>query len=219
MSDLLDTVIFYRDNVMLHPTAEKMPSLKDADEQKLSAIDKLLRAIFQLHAELTSVGIKLQIDKNGSWSSKPKVFKLQDLNYTDFSEFKIIIKSPWLNPEVRQFAIHANFEFQLYIIQDGFEGRHEIADWINICIQYLNTTPMSWASSREHVKTLTKFIKNKDRLYFKDLPIEFKTHVEAESHRLSFSTAQFIQSVNDSCTIIKKIIRRKNNLISITNKK
>lgn len=210
----LKTVTFYREAILKHPKQEDLSTLEDADEHKLPAMDKLLKQMFLFYNELNIIGLSLQIDNDDRYPIANS-FILQDTEYTRFDEFKIIIKSNWFNPKQRHLSLHAGFEFHLYLIQDAYQGRSEIADWINIFIKHLSTTPISFASNREHVKVLQNFLSKSNVSYFHDLPMEYATSVTFSKIKtgLSFKTSLFNQAVDDSCRILQKIIDRKNHLV------
>lgn len=210
----LHTVAFHRAHLLKRPSAEDLPTLEDADEHKLAGMDKLLRQMHDLHAALSSVGLALKEEARDRYPQK-NLYELTDAEYADFPEFKIRIKSDWLDPKYG-IALHGGFKFQLYVMQDGYGGRHEIADWINIHIQHLYTTPMAWASTREHVRTLGFFLKGPT--YFHDIPMEFATHVSGGRIKdgFTFKTAAFNQAVDDACTVMRKIISRKEHLRAFT---
>jgi hypothetical protein len=210
----LKAVTFFREHICKYPEAEHLLTLEDADEHKLPAMDKLLRSIFEFHAALSSVGLVLKADSKDECQYE-NFYELTDSGYSGFDEFKINVKSNWLNPQWK-FALHAGFEFWLYIRQDGYGGRGEIADWINIRIRYLYTTPISFVSSREHVKCLTPFFSATDS-YFYDIPMisENFVHSDKMNDGMTFKVGAFNQAVEDACTVLKKIIQRKEFLVNL----
>jgi hypothetical protein len=211
----LKTVLFHREHMLKRPSQKHLLTLEDADEHKLPAMDKLLRIMFKFNAELDAVGLKRKVDKNDQYPHK-NLFDLTDIEYSDFAEFKIMAKSNWFDPKWGT-AIHGGFKFYLHVVQDGFEGRYEIADWITIHICHLNTTPMSFVSTREHVKVLGRFLKDSSDLYFRDIPMKYETRVNTDRMKdgLSFKTEAFNEAVNDACKVMQKIIMRKEYLRAI----
>jgi hypothetical protein len=151
----------------------------------------------------------LKVDNHDQYPYESS-YELTDTEYASFPEFKIRVKSKWLNPRWRT-AIHGDFKFYLHVVQDGYEGRYEIADWITIYIGHLNTTPMSFTSMREHVKTLGFFYRDPACSYFHDLPMNFATRVNFERIKdgLTFKTDAFNEAVEDACKVLQKIISRK----------
>lgn len=205
----LKDVTFHRTTVLKRPKPEHMLGMDDTDEAKLPAINKLLHKIFQFHSEMQSVNIPLQSGEYDYYKRK-NFYKMVDTEYEDFEPFQIHIKSSHFNPKDRFSALHAGFNFFLYVNQDGYRGRGEIADWIKIHLTHLNTTPFSFASSREHVKALTHW-PGKHLKYFEDIPMKYTTTVSFDclEDGLSFKTDLFNQSVDDACIVMDKIISRK----------
>jgi len=201
----LKTIKFHREVVLKRPTQENLLTLDDADEYKLSATNMLLKKIAEFSSELQAVGLKLQQSK---WDKYPKenLYLLIDTEYGEdsYDYFHIRVKSDWLNLKEFHPALHAGFELHLYVIEDGYKGRGEFADWINIGIVYFNTVPTSFASRREHVLCLRGN-------FFKDLPMNFKE--VAGCSRLedgyTFKTAAYVEAVDDVCRVLQKIILRK----------
>jgi hypothetical protein len=215
MDKELKTVSFHRDNILKRPKQEHLLTLEDADEYKLPAMDKLLKQMFKFNSELNSAGIILKIDKNDQYP-RENLYEFTDIEYEKFPMFKIIVGSDWFNPEWKM-AIHSGFNFHLYVVQDGYGGRREIADWISISICHLNTTPMTFVSAREHVKSLNFFSKDPTISYFHDIPMNFATTVNFDKMKkgLTFKTSEFNESVEDACKVMQKIIRRKKYLKAI----
>lgn len=203
----LRTITFHREQILKKPGEEDLLTLLDADEHKLPAMDKLLKKMQELHAELKSVGLKLHVDKYDKYPFENS-YVLTDIEHDAFPEFKIIVHSDWLNPKKRT-AIHGGFEFRLHVVQDGYGGRYEIADWITISIRHFNTTPFTFASTREHIRTLNFFYRG--QTYFHDIPMAFETHVNMDRLKdgFTFKTDAFNLAVNDACTVMQKIISRK----------
>jgi hypothetical protein len=210
----LETVMFFREHTCKYPKVEDLLTLEDADEHKIPAMDKLLRSIFEFRATLSSAGMELKANKDDR-SQYKNLYELTDSDYAHFDDFTIKVQSNWLNPEWI-FALHAGFEFWLNVKQDGYKGRGEIADWINIRIRYLYTTPFSFASSREHVKCLSGFY-SPNASYFYDIPMicENFVHSDRMNDGMTFKVGAFNQAVEDSCIVLKKIIQRKHFLKAI----
>jgi hypothetical protein len=187
--------------------------MDDADENKLPALNKLLCQMHRLHSELTQAGIHPQKDKYGNENS----YQLLDIEYEAWPAFKISIESKWLDPKY-PIALHGGFDFHLYLLQDGYEGRSEIADWINVMIKHVNTTPFSLCSWREHVRTLHAFLKNPSDSYFSDIPMEHTNYVSFDRLQdgLSFKTGLFNQAADDACVVMEKLISRKQFLKVVT---
>jgi hypothetical protein len=200
-SEELDTIKFHRENACKRPTAEHLLTLEDMDEHKLPATDKLLRKIISLRKELAVIKLfPQQKEKNRRYKD---LFLFTDTEYKDWPDFKIKIRSYHLDPEWFC-ALHTGFNFHLRIMQDG-DGRGEIADWIDINIQYLNTVPTSLAARREHVCCLG------GESYFANLNLEHRTFVSFDrmDEGLSFKTKNYNHAVDDACKVLDKIIARK----------
>jgi hypothetical protein len=203
----LETVAFHRKHVLKRPSISDLLTLEDADEYKLPAMDKLLRKMAEFHSELSSVGLKLQVDINDQYPNE-NLYELTDSAYEHFPRFKIRVKSNWLNPKWK-IAIHGGFEFSLHVVQDGYQGRYEIADWITLHICHFDTTPMSFVSSREHVKTLGAFLKDPKDAYFRDIPMSYATSCWGTRRGMTFKTEAFNEVAEDACKVMQKIISRK----------
>jgi len=219
ISDELRSVVFHREHMLKRPNQEQLPTLDDADEHKLPAMNKLLLQMHEFYREMRSSGIKLQ----NYWYNKypaEDMYLLGDDGYKDWPRFVISVRSAWLNPKYG-IALHGGFNFRLHLIQDGYEGRGEIADWINICIRHVNTTPISFVSWREHVKALGSFLRNRSDAYFYDIPMPFNTSVFSGllEKGMNFRTSAFNLAVDDACTVMKKIITRKQHLFVLTKEK
>jgi hypothetical protein len=162
---------------------------------------------------LAQAGIRPQKDEFGNES----VYKLTDREYETWPAFKINIESEWLDPKY-PIALHGGFNFHLYLLQDGYEGRSEIADWVNIMIKHVNTTPFSLCSWREHVRTLPAFLENPGDSYFSDIPMEHTDYVSFDRLQdgLSFKTGLFNQAADDACVVMEKLISRKQFLKVVT---
>lgn len=204
----LRTVEFHKSQVLKIPQQADLPTLQDADEYKLPAMDKLLRQMREFYVELKMQGLQPQKDQEDRYPYE-NMYRLTDIEYEGWPEFEIFLKSNWFNPK-HTIALHGDFSFCLDVTQDGYEGRHEIADWINIQIKYLNTTPISFASQREHVRTLG-FFYSPQGSYFHDLPMKSTTMVSFNrlDSSMNFKTDNFVVAVDDACRVMQKIIRRK----------
>ncbi|MFA5986564.1 MAG: hypothetical protein WC819_04440 [Parcubacteria group bacterium] len=208
-TDELKTVAFHRENVLKRPNANDLLTMEDIDECKLPAMNTLLRQMACFYAELKAQNITLQIDKNDRYPYK-NLYELQDMNFADWPDFRIRIKSNWFNPEW-PLAIHAGFDFHLYVLHDGYAQKPgEIADWIDIRIKYLDTIPMSFASRREHIRSMGPFLKDERDTYFYGMPMEYTTSVYfGNMTGMSFKTDAFNLAVKDACIVMQKIIARK----------
>lgn len=207
----LHTIDFHRNQVLLNPKPEHLPTMEDTDVHKLPAMNRLLMQMHQLHAELGSVGLKMQPKMEDVGEKQPILsqYKLTDKQYENWPNFEILLESQWFNPKYG-WALHAGFNFHLYVIQDGFERKPgEIADWINIRIKHLSTTPIAFASYREHVKVLKHF--GADKSYFDDILMPSATSVSFDrlDDGMNFKTAAFDLAVDDACMVMRKIIARK----------
>jgi len=204
----LRTVGFHRSQMLKRPQPEDLLAMKDADEHKLPGMNTLLLQMHRLHSELKAVGLHLRKDEKDRYP-RENLFLLTDTEYEDWPRFEIKLKSDWLNPN-HPIALHGNFRFKLYVWQDGYEGRHEVADWINIEIAHLNTTPFSFASHREHVRALGMFYRQGGS-YFDDIPMKSAATVSFDrlASGMNFKTAAFNQAVNDACKVMDKVIARK----------
>jgi hypothetical protein len=205
----LQTITFHRENVMFKPEASDLLTLEDSDEQKLPSLNQLLKFIYGFRKEMASVNIHPTAQEK---SKRKNLYLLTDKDYEDFEPFKIKIECNWFDPEW-SYALHAGFDFFMYVMQDAYQGRSEIADWIRIHIKHLETIPSSFASAREHVRALSPFLRPAES-YFHNIPIE---HTKTVSFRkmsgaMSFKTELFNQSVNDACKVMLKIAARKDSL-------
>lgn len=201
----LRTISFHRDNILLKPKESDLLTLQDADEHKLPALDFLLKTMYKFRLEMDSVGIKPAKEKEADFYKNQ--YLLTDSDYEDFEPFQIRIKSKRFD-EKCTYALHAGFEFFLYIVQDAYQGRGEIADWIKIQINHVEVIPFSFASQREHVRALF----SKEDSYFEDIPMEYRTTVGfgRMDDKMNFKTESFNKAVNDACIVMEKIMSRKN---------
>lgn len=212
----LDTITFHRKQIMFKPQESDLLTLEDSDEQKLPALNKLLKFIHGFRQEMISVDIHPKAEKEGG---RKNLYLLTDTEYENFEPFEIRIMCNWFDPGWK-FMLHAGFDFSLSVNQDAYEGRGEIADWIKIHIKHLNTVPSSFASQREHVRALTPPFIEKTASWFNDIPMDFTGSVNygRMAHAMSFKTALFNQSVDDACTVMLKIAARKEMLKTIEEK-
>jgi hypothetical protein len=202
-SEALRTVEFFRQHILRRPGIEDLPTIEDVDAAKLPALRKLFLQMHALNSELTQAGIPLSKDQDGR-----NIYNLTDVEYENWPRFVISLRSNWLDPKY-PYALHAGFNFHMHLMQDGYEGRGEIADWITVDASHLDTTPISLCSYREHVRTLPMFAKDLSALYFSDIPMEHTDHVSFDPYGLNFKTESFNQAVNDACTVMGKLILRK----------
>jgi hypothetical protein len=207
----LKTVTFHREHVMFRPKETDLLTLEDSDEQKLPAINKLLNCIFGFRKEMATVNIHPR--KAGEESYYNGMYLLNDREYENFDPFVIRIECDTFDKKWT-WALHAGFSFFLYVKQDAYQGRSEIADWIKIRIKHLETVPSAFASTREHIRALVPFVA-RESCYFQDIPMENDSTVNfgRMADAFSFKTALFNQSVEDACLVMKKIAARKELLI------
>ena len=76
--DELKTISFHRENVLKRPKAVDLPTLEDADEHKLPAVNKLLLKIVEFSSELRSVDLSTKVDKCDHYP-KENLFELTSL--------------------------------------------------------------------------------------------------------------------------------------------
>ncbi|MDI6778101.1 MAG: hypothetical protein QMD77_02825 [Patescibacteria group bacterium] len=204
----LGAVTFQREHMLKRPMQEDLPTLEDTDEHKLPALNKLLLQMHALHAALKTLGIQPQKDKDDQYPND-NLYLLQDADYQGWPRFLIRLKSNWFDPKY-PIALHGGFYFHLFVAQDGYEGRYEIADWINIQIRHVNTTPLSFVSWREHIRTLGFFLREQSDSYFYDIPMPFQTGVSFSllSDGMNFKTEALNLAVDNACTVMQKIINR-----------
>lgn len=208
----LDAITLYRKSVLIRPKSEDLLTLADADEHKLSALDQLLKKMIELRMELDSVGLALKADNHDQYPRK-NLYELVDMRYVSCGKFKIRIKSDWFILKWGA-SLHDGFNFQLCVAQNGFAKKNEMADWIDIRICHLDTTPIALASMREHAKNFNFLLKNPEDSFFYDLPMNCTRKVVFEKidKRLTFKTVAFNETVEDACRIVAKIISRKEHL-------
>lgn len=199
-------VKFFEDQVMLKPEPSELLTMEDMDESKLPALNQLVNFIHGFYTEMKSVNIQPK-EQAGQWVKSSYV--LTDREFENFDRFSIRIQCELFDPEWT-FALHAGFNFSLHIMQDAYQGRGEIADWITINISHLETVPSSLACMREHVKALSGVVGSKD-CYFEDIPMEFTETVNFKrmSKAFSFKTKLFNQSIDDACKVMLKVASRK----------
>ena len=207
----LKTVNFHRLHMLMSPKIGDMPTLEDADEHKLPAINRLLIKMFEFNREMSSVGLSLQEDKDDRYHQK-KLYKLTDSRFKEMSDLKIFIESKWFDPKYG-IALHGGFKFHLYIDQ---RIHPEISDWLRIDICHLNTTPVSFVSAREYDRYLTPpFYRGK--LFFDGVGVGSKERNFATiNHGLTFKIKTFNQCVDDACAVMQALIIAKDNLILIS---
>jgi len=210
IADELKTVNFHRLHILMSPKIEDMPTLEDADEHKLPAINRLLIKMFEFNREMSSVELSLQEDKDDHYHQK-KLYKLTDTRFKEMGNLEISIESKWFNPKYG-IALHGGFKFHLYINQ---EIHPEISDWLRIDICHLDTTPMSFVSAREYDRYLTPpFYCGKK--FFDGIGIGPKERNFATINEgLTFKIKTFNQCVDDACAVMQALIISKDNLIAI----
>ncbi len=203
----LREVTFHRESIMFKPKETDLLLLEDSDEHKLPAINKLLKFMDGFRREMASVDIYPNKAEEGSYYKG--LYVLNDKEYKNFDPFTIRIESNVFDSDWK-YALHAGFSFFLYVKQDAYQGRGEIADWIRIQIRHLNTIPSSFASNREHVRALVPFVARED-CYFEDIAMEHTSTVSFSrmASAFCFKTDLFNQSVDDACLVMKKIAARK----------
>lgn len=210
IADELKTVNFHRLHMLISPKIEDMPTLEDADEHKLPAINRLLVKMFEFNREMSSVGLFLQEDEEDRYHRK-KLYKLTDTRFKGMGDLKISIESKWFDPKYG-IALHGGFKFHLYISQ---EIHPEISDWLRIDICHLNTTPMSFVSAREYDRYLTPpFYHGKH--FFDGIGVGPKErNFGTINDGLTFKIKTFNQCVDDACAVMQALIVSKDNLVVI----
>jgi len=211
IADELKTVNFHRLHMLMSPKIEDMPTLEDADEHKLPAINRLLIKMFEFNREMSSVGLSLQEDKDDHYHQK-KLYELTDTRFKGTSDFKISIESKWFDPKYG-IALHGGFKFHLYIEQ---RIHPEISDWLRIDIRHFNTTPMSFVSAREYDRYLTPTF-YRGKCFFDGIEIGPKERNFATiDDGLTFKINKFNQCVDDACSVMQALIAFKNSLVAIS---
>ncbi|MFZ2310689.1 MAG: hypothetical protein WAW11_04035 [Patescibacteria group bacterium] len=187
-----------------------MPTLEDADEHKLPAINRLLIKMFEFNREMSSVGLSLQENKDDRYHRK-QLYELTDKRFEGMGDLKISIESKWFDPKYG-IALHGGFKFYLYIEQ---RIHPEISDWLRINILHLNTTPMSFVSAREYDRYLTSpFYCGKK--FFDGIGIGPKErNFGTINEGLTFKIKTFNQCVDDACLAMQALITSKKSLIVI----
>src|SRR5665648_498026 len=107
IADELKTVNFHRLHKLMSPKIEDMPTLEDAGEHKLPAINRLLIKMSEFNCEMSSVGLTLQEDKDDRYHQK-KLYKLTDTRFKGMGDLKISIESKWFDPKYG-IALHGGF--------------------------------------------------------------------------------------------------------------
>lgn len=211
--DELKTVNFHRLHVLKRPKIEDMPTLEDADEHKLPAINRLLIKMFEFNREMNSVGLFLeedQEDKDDNYHQK-KLYELTDKRFKKMSDLKISIASKWFDPEYR-IALCGGFKFHLYIEQ---RIHPEISDWLKIDICHLNTKPISFVSAREYGRYLTSSF-YRGKCFFDGIEIGPKErNLTIVNDGLTFKLKTFNQCVDDACAVMQALIVSKGSLVAI----
>lgn len=208
--DELETVNFHRLHVLKRPKIEDMPTLEDADEHKLPAINRLLIKMFEFNREMDSVRLFLRKDKDDRYHQK-KLYKLTDTRFKGASDLKISIESKWFDPEYR-IALRGGFKFHLYIEQ---RIHPEISDWLKIDICHLNTKPISFVSAREYDRYLTSSFYRGKR-FFDGIEIGPKErNLTTVNDGLTFKLKTFNQCVDDACAVMQALIVSKGSLVAI----
>ncbi len=206
----LERVRFFCEQVMFKAKESDLLTMEDMDEYKLPALNKLLTFIAGFRQEMASVNIFPQKGKRSFKNS----YVLTDAEYEHFEPFQIRVVCDLFDPEWT-YALHAGFDFFLRVNQDAYQGRGELADWININISHSDTLPTSLGSTREHVQAI-----GGSGSYFHDIPMEFTTMVSFKkmARATCFKSSLFNQSVEDACLVMKKIVARKDLLKVIIEK-
>lgn len=213
ITDELEAVKFHRLQILKRPQAQDLPTLEDADEHKLPALNRLLKQMLEFNSEMNSVGLKLTEDNDDQRPQK-NLFQLTDSRFSKICTLQIILKSNWFDPKYG-IALHGGFKFHLHINQ---EIHPEISDWLRIDIVHLDTTPFSFASEREYDRYLSGPC-YRGRLFFEGIalgPIKLgpkERNFNTINSALSFSTSTLNRCVNDACAIMQALIRDKNMLI------
>jgi len=206
----LRAVNFHRLHMLMLPKTEDMPTLEDADEHKLPAINRLLIKMFEFNREMSSVELFLREDEDDRYRRK-KLYKLTDTRFKVLGDLKIFIESKWFDPKYG-IALHGGFKFHLYVCQ---EIHPEISDWLKIDICHLDTTPMSFVSAREYDRYLTPpFYRGKK--FFDGVEIGPKERNFATiNYGLTYKIKTFNQCVDDACATMQALIASKDSLIAI----
>ncbi|MDD3285519.1 MAG: hypothetical protein PHG95_02705 [Patescibacteria group bacterium] len=210
ITEELKTVNFYRLHMLMSPKIEDMPTLEDADEHKLPAINRLLIKMFEFNREMNSVGLSLQEEKGDHYHQK-KLYELTDTRFKGPGVLRISITSKWFDPKYG-IALHGGFKFHLYIDQ---RIHPEISDWLRIDICHLNTTPISFVSAREYDRYLTPpFYHGKH--FFDGIEVGPKERNFATiNDGLTFKITTFNQCVADACAVMQALIISKDSLVAI----
>jgi len=204
MENELDAITFFRDRVMISPTEQMLGTLDDSDVNKLESLNNLILTMRRFAKTLESLGIKLFYTNKGA-----PFFNLV-IPYHG-SDLTVFARSYWLD-QYSPLAICAGFSFNLYV---GQQIRPEIVDDIKIIVKYLETTPFSLASSRQHNSCLVPTL-YKGRRFLESLKISNAD--ERDFSRLgglmTFSSADFNRAAKDACIVLDALIEQKEIFLS-----
>ncbi len=207
----LETVTFFRRNYVKYPKAEPILTLKDTDEHKLPALNKLLLQIFELRKELASVGLHPTKSEKSMYKNQ---YRLQDTDFADADTldcmFGIVLRCDYFD-KGRETSSLGSFGFHMKVEQDGYNGTGEYADCLTISLKHLNVHPVALGSYCHHIKVL------RGKSYFNDIPMEQTLDMDM-SQGLSLTAADFNKAVGNACTVMQKLIRRKDKLFAIKDK-
>ena len=211
----LETVAFYRGHYLKSPEESDLPTMADIDVHKLPALNKLVEQIFLFRDELTGIGLNPVPDKPDG--ATKNLYLLQDREWvrpgTPTCMFHIRIKCNWLDKDYTMSL--GGFEFRLKVCHDGYNGSHEIADWITVEIKNMPVTPISLGSWREHVRCL-------NGSYLSDMhmpPVAHGVNFDRLDKGMNLTTSAFNLAVNDACTVMQYLIARKEFLFAVDDSK
>lgn len=201
-------VSFQRDHIIRKFKLSDIPTPDDSDRIKIPLIEKLLLKMYEFVRELETVNIELQEDKE----KYTKYYLLTIPDYSNHCRFEINLRCNWFNVK-ESFALHAGFDFFLYINQ---EIHPEISDWIRIHIKHFNTIPFSYASEREYSgnQYLRSFYHGKK--FFDNFMLGPEQGRSRDG--FTFKTDAFDKSVGDTCLLLDYLIANKK-IVKILTKK
>lgn len=194
-----EQVSFQGDHIIRKFELSDIPTPDDFDKTKLPSLKKLLLKMYEFARELETVKIHFHEDKE----KRTNCYLLTIPVYSERCLFEIDLRCRWFDTK-QPFALHAGFDFFLYINQ---EIHPEISDWIRIHIKHFDTIPFSYASEREYSgnKYLRTFYNGNK--FFDNFVLGNEEGRQRDG--FTFKTDAFIKSVGDTCLLFDYLIANK----------
>lgn len=203
-----EQVSFQGDHIIRKFQLSDIPTPDDSDRTKLPSMEKLLLKMYEFAREFETVGIRFHKDKE----KRTNCYLLTIPDYSEKCLFEIDLRCHWF--DIKQpFALHAGFEFFLYINQ---EIHPEISDWMRIHIKHFSTIPFSYASELEYSgnQYLRSFYHGKK--FFDNFMLGPEQGRSRDG--FTFKTDAFDKSVGDTCLLLDYLITNKK-IVKILTKK